>query len=110
MPGIPAEALRKVRDEIDALRTGGAPASARLLRLRGLGPRLTALLAELTAQGVPADRLDPLHEAAELLQPLTDGVEPAPGQAEDLAEQAAELLAVFDAAARAELREPHRQS
>ncbi|WP_055588170.1 hypothetical protein [Peterkaempfera griseoplana] len=109
MPGIPAEALYRVRDEIDALYTPGTPAPVRLVRLRGLGPRLTALLAELTAHGAPAECLDPLHEAAELLQPLADGVEPGPGQADDLAEQAAELLAAFDAAARAERRAPYRQ-
>lgn len=121
MPDISEGVLRRVHDELAALRTARAPASVRLVHLAGAGPRLTALLAEVTADGVPAGRTLPLWQAAELLQPLADGVEPGPGQAEDLAEQAAELLADFAATATAtatanvtatacaERGRPHRQ-
>ncbi|MGA5702614.1 hypothetical protein [Peterkaempfera bronchialis] len=103
MPHMPAAVLHRVRDEIDVLRTGAAPVPGSFVRLRGLGPRLTALLAELTAAGVPAARLTPLWAAAELLQPLTDGVDPTPAEAQALAEQTADLLATF---ATAEHRPP----
>jgi Ca-activated chloride channel family protein len=100
-PQVPDEVLQAVRQERETLAGGHADAgesfAARLVHLRGLGARLAELLADLVSRGVPDRWLTPLWEAAELLQPLIDGVEPAPGELESLRGRAAELLAAFGA-------------
>lgn len=68
--------------------------------LRDLGARLTALLGRSAAAGLPDSFLDPLWEAAQLLQPLNDGVEPAAEELADLADRIVGLLARLELPAR----------